>query len=81
MKVINITTALDDGEIAPKAAKFSMLSLANKLPPFKSNVVEGIADLLTKFPLHSIADKSSFGEVDIQTRYWIPCCRHYWRTR
>ncbi|KAG0757962.1 hypothetical protein G6F16_009984 [Rhizopus arrhizus] len=48
------------------------LDSGTSMNQFKSNVVEGIADLLVKLPFDPIADKNQFGEVDIQTRYYDP---------
>ncbi|KAI8094102.1 hypothetical protein BDF21DRAFT_436118 [Thamnidium elegans] len=58
--------------MSPKSAKLRLLTLATSMDQFKSNVVEGIADLLVKLPFDPIADKNQFGEVDVQTRYYDP---------
>ncbi|KAI7877677.1 uncharacterized protein EV154DRAFT_576859 [Mucor mucedo] len=58
--------------MSPKSATLRLLTLATSMDQFKSNVVEGIADLLVKLPLDPIADKNQFGEVDLQTRYYDP---------
>ncbi|CAO3576191.1 unnamed protein product [Absidia cylindrospora] len=58
--------------MTPKVAKLQLLTLAANMPPFKSNVVEGIADLLVKMPLDPPADNNKLGEIDIQTRYFDP---------
>ncbi|KAI8980522.1 hypothetical protein BDB01DRAFT_724993 [Pilobolus umbonatus] len=58
--------------MSPKSAKLHLLSLATSMDRFKSNAVEGIADLLVKLPLELIADMNQFGELDIQSRYCDP---------
>ncbi|ORE10864.1 hypothetical protein BCV72DRAFT_254045 [Rhizopus microsporus var. microsporus] len=58
--------------MSSKAANLYPLTLAISMGPFKSSVVEGIADLLVKLPLDPIADKSKLSEIDIQTRYYDP---------
>ncbi|KAL0141956.1 hypothetical protein V8B55DRAFT_1595848 [Mucor lusitanicus] len=68
MEMVNVVSAIDEEGIA----KLRLLTLATSMDQFKSNVVEGIADLLVKLPFDPIADKNQFGEVDIQTRYYDP---------
>ncbi|KAI8388704.1 uncharacterized protein BYT42DRAFT_611715 [Radiomyces spectabilis] len=46
------------------AAKLHLLTLAASMDSSKSNVVEGISDLLAKLPLDPITDKDKLGEVD-----------------
>ncbi|EIE82476.1 hypothetical protein RO3G_07181 [Rhizopus delemar RA 99-880] len=58
--------------MTPKAAKLHLLTLATSMGPFKSNVVEGITDLLVKLPLYHITDNNKLGEIDVQTRYDDP---------
>ncbi|KAI9494733.1 hypothetical protein BDB00DRAFT_882650 [Zychaea mexicana] len=70
--MVNVVSAVDEEGISPKSAKLRLLTLATSMDQFKSNVVEGIADLLVKLPFDPIADKNQFGEVDVQTRYYDP---------
>lgn len=45
MAIVNVVSAIDEETMTPKAAKLHLLTLATSMGPFKSNVVEGIADL------------------------------------
>ncbi|CEP10452.1 hypothetical protein, partial, partial [Parasitella parasitica] len=71
-KMVNVVSAIDEEDMSPKSAKLNLLTLATSMDRFKSNVVEGIADLLVKLPFDLIANKNQFGEVDIQIRYYDP---------
>ncbi|GAN11651.1 hypothetical protein MAM1_0777c11230 [Mucor ambiguus] len=63
MAMVNVVSAIDEEEgMTPKSAKLRLLTLATSMDRFKSNVVEGIADLLVKLPFDPIADKNQFGE-------------------
>ncbi|KAG2235361.1 hypothetical protein INT48_004980 [Thamnidium elegans] len=72
MEMVNVVSVVDEEGMSPKSAKLRLLTLATSMDQFKSNVVEGIADLLVKLPFDPIADKNQFGEVDVQTRYYDP---------
>ncbi|KAG1047544.1 hypothetical protein G6F43_010015 [Rhizopus delemar] len=72
MAMVDVVSAIDEETMTPKAAKLYLLTLATSMGPFKSNVVEGIADLLVKLPLYPIADNNKLGEIDVQTRYYDP---------
>ncbi|KAI8646287.1 hypothetical protein BD408DRAFT_455242 [Parasitella parasitica] len=72
MAMVNIVSAIDEENMSPKVAKFHLMTLATSMGPFKSNVVEGIADLFVKLPFDPIADKNTLGEIDVQTRYYDP---------
>jgi hypothetical protein len=43
--MVNVVTAIDEERMSPKAVKLHLLTLAASMDPFKSKVVEGIADL------------------------------------
>lgn len=45
MAIVDIVSAVDERNMSPKLAKLQLLTLAAGMSPFKSNVVEGIADL------------------------------------
>lgn len=45
MAMVDVVSAIDEETMTPKAAKLHLLTLATSMGPFKSNVVEGIADL------------------------------------
>ncbi|KAI9263569.1 hypothetical protein EDC94DRAFT_518018 [Helicostylum pulchrum] len=63
---------MDENIITTKQAKIRLLTLATTMDSLKGNVIEGIADLLTKLTLDPIMEKNKVGEVDIQTRYYEP---------
>ncbi|CAO3693885.1 unnamed protein product [Rhizopus stolonifer] len=73
MAMVNVVSAIDEENMSPKAAaKLHPLNLATSMNRFKSNVVEGIADLLVKLPFEPIAEKNQLGKIDVQTRYCDP---------
>lgn len=45
MEMVNVVSAIDEEGMSPKSAKLRLLTLATSMDQFKSNVVEGIADL------------------------------------
>lgn len=45
MEMVNVVSAVDEEGMSPKSAKLRLLTLATSMDQFKSNVVEGIADL------------------------------------
>lgn len=44
-ELVDIVSAINEGRMSTKAAKFHMLIIAATKPAFKPNVFEGIADL------------------------------------
>lgn len=45
MAMLNIVAAIDEDNLSPKSAKLQILTLATSMDQFKSDGVEGIADL------------------------------------
>ncbi|KAG1153110.1 hypothetical protein G6F37_010652 [Rhizopus arrhizus] len=45
MEMVNVVSAVDEEGMSPKSARLRLLTLATSMNQFKSNVVEGIADL------------------------------------
>jgi predicted protein tyrosine phosphatase len=45
MAMVKVVSAIDEEDMSPKSAKLHLLTLATSMDRFKSNVVEGIADL------------------------------------
>ncbi|KAI9361879.1 hypothetical protein BD770DRAFT_316832 [Pilaira anomala] len=71
---INVTdtiNAVDSKSISVREGKRDLLNLAATMNNTTGNVIEGLANLLTKFPrLLPILDTSKIGEVELQSTYF-----------
>ncbi|KAL4209813.1 hypothetical protein AB4K20DRAFT_1969210 [Rhizopus microsporus] len=72
MEVIHIINALDDKTKSIREAKRDLLMLSSSMNGTKANVMEGIANLLTKLPRHEIYNQDKIGEVELQATYYDP---------
>ncbi|KAI8878243.1 hypothetical protein K501DRAFT_33161 [Backusella circina FSU 941] len=68
--VTDTVNAVDSKSISVREGKRDLLNLAATMNNTKGNVIEGLANLLTKLPRLPILDMPKIGEVELQSTYF-----------
>lgn len=70
IKVTDTINAVDNKSISVREGKRDLLNLSATMNNTTGNVIEGIANLLTKLPRLPIINQSKIGEVELQSTYF-----------
>ncbi|KAI9480454.1 MAG: hypothetical protein EXX96DRAFT_480952 [Benjaminiella poitrasii] len=70
IKVTDTINAVDSKSISVREGKRDLLNLAATMNDTMGNIIEGLANLLTKLPRLPILDMSKIGEVELQSTYF-----------
>ncbi|CEP15453.1 hypothetical protein [Parasitella parasitica] len=70
IKVTDTINAVDSKSISVREGKRDLLNLAATMTNTTGNVIERLANLLTKLPRLPILDTSKIGEVELQSTYF-----------
>ncbi|CEG82230.1 hypothetical protein RMATCC62417_16336 [Rhizopus microsporus] len=81
IEVICIIDALGNKTKSIHETKRDFLMLLSSMNGTKANVMEGIANLLTKLPHHEIYNQDKIGELNCKPSIMIPSCRKSWLTK
>ncbi|KAG0972982.1 hypothetical protein G6F29_013131 [Rhizopus arrhizus] len=68
--IAKLICAIDAKTISILDAKRDLLTIAASILGSKANVVEGIANLLTKLPRNRLLDRNKIGGVELQSIYY-----------
>ncbi|KAG1457085.1 hypothetical protein G6F57_014965 [Rhizopus arrhizus] len=68
--IAKLICAIDAKTISILDAKRDLLTIAASIQGSKANVVEGIANLLTKLPRNRLLDRNKIGGVELQSIYY-----------
>ncbi|ORX60427.1 hypothetical protein DM01DRAFT_329387 [Hesseltinella vesiculosa] len=70
LEIIKAIDAVDDTTVTVREGKRDLLAIAAKMDGTKGNVVEGLANMLTKLPRLPILDRDRIGEVELQATFY-----------